>query len=545
MGMAKNPLNKLAQHIRRLYPKRQLVELAASVDSTTDFSAYYEKPVEFAAEILGAFFTPDQSEIARSVATHGRVKINSGHNLGKSYLCACLAIWWYCTRNPGVIITTAPTERDVVDILWTEIRLLVRNAIVPLNIKFAGPKSAEIFDTNDHWAKGYTSRAGESFQGRHRSNMLFLFDECEGIPPIYWQVTDTMFQLARGHAWIAIGNPVGTSSQSYIEDTALKQDGTPKWRVFTLSGLNHPNIAAELAGQPPPVPNAIDLSQIDQMVMDMCDQLRPGDVPSGNDFEWRPGSGRWFRPGPAFMARVMGKRPTSGVDSVWSLESWNECLVPRYDPKHCWLMMYGITIGVDVAVYGDDMTTFHVRTGPLSIYHESRNGWGPNRITGRIKELCSEWSGWYNSLASEDKPPITPADVNVIVELDGLGQTVFETFNNFGNWCGFNVAEQSNNMDAVGRPRYANKRAEIWFVGAERAKSGRIDLSRLPGDVRERMGSQLLTPSYRLMPNGARCVEDKKDVKKRLRRSPDDADGLLIAYAEVPMWRPEVIRREI
>jgi hypothetical protein len=36
-------------------------------------------------------------------------------------------------------------------------------------------------------------------------------------------------------------------------------------------------------------------------------------------------------------------------------------------------------------------------------------------------------------------------------------------------------------------------------------------------------------------------VEPKDEIKKRLKRSPDDADGLLVAYSEMETWSPSII----
>src|SRR5262249_29682351 len=155
---------------------------------------------------------------------------DSAHSLGKTFLAAVLVNWWYDSFPDGVVITTAPTARDVCDLLWTEVRLLRRNAVRPLSWDFVGERAPEMRTSDDHYAKGYTSNTGESFQGRHRARMLFIFDEDEGIEAIYWTTAKTMFKAEAGHAWLAIGNPTTTTSQGYLETQATDQDGTPAWR---------------------------------------------------------------------------------------------------------------------------------------------------------------------------------------------------------------------------------------------------------------------------------------------------------------------------
>lgn len=169
--------------------------------------------------------------------------------------------------------------------------------------------------SDDHYAKGYTARKGESFQGRHRERMLFVFDEAIGVESTYWNTTKTMFKPEHGHAWLTIFNPTDTTSQAYQEE----QGGG--WRVFSLSSLDHPNVAAELAGEPAPVPNAVSVSQIDDWIKDWC---RPVDEAEKieTDIQWR---GEWWRPGPEMEARAMGLWPSQGTYGVWSEALWKLC----------------------------------------------------------------------------------------------------------------------------------------------------------------------------------------------------------------------------
>lgn len=535
-----NP-GRLARSLERVYGKRavrRIVERADTGPVEEDLAKYRTDPVGFARDVLHYEPTEDQQSILKALP--GRVKVNAGHSVGKTSIAAVIVLWWFHTRPRSAIITTAPTERDVVDLLWTEIRIL--SARAGLNCPFVGPRAPEMFDNEEHWAKGYTARSGESFQGRHRESMLFVFDEAEGIDPIYWQTTDTMYKPEEDHAWVAIGNPVTTASQSFREDIARGPSGGPKWKLFQLSALNHPNVLAQLAGEPPPVPNAVSLGQVQQWLKDWAEPItevehKPADV------EWPPGSNAWFRPGPLFKGRVLGIRPTEGVDTVWGQESWELAITRKFSNDHLWMHQFGITIGVDSAVYGDDSSVIHVRSGPCSLHHESHNGWAPKRVADRIKSLSVQWCGTYNSWAMiPGRPALKPQQVKTIIELDGPGVSVFDRCDKFGNWQGLKVAESSEMMDSVGRPMYDSKRSELWFEGEKKAVTGKMDLSRLPQDVLERLREELMIPAYKLLPNGAVSVEPKKDFKRRMGgRSPDNADGLLIAYTDTQTWSPEVL----
>ena len=647
---------KLARALRRLYPRKRVLAVLSSPvrEGAVELAKYRDDPVGFCREVLGVTLTPDQQRVLSGLALGKRVKVNSGHSLGKSFVAACAIIWWFYTRNPGVAVTTAPTRAHVETVLWTEVRLLIMRAKVPLP-PYLLPKAPKLYDDPDHWAEGITAASREGFHGRHRPSMLFVFDESEGVDAVYWNAVDTMYIPNQDHAWLAIGNPYTTSTQSYLEDMATDRTGQPKWDVISLSALNHPNVAAELAGLPPPVPNAVSVHQIDQWVHDRCtpvavedrkprdvewpprrpcpkcqpgasdaadDQLVGGDDPvlrgggrassqgrrgsddpgekggsAGvpSDVERREdgspevllqrgggeavsdragkgslpdgevqadgcpdcggtglvGGGKWYRPGPWFLAACMGVRPSGGIDTVWGEDVWNLCIAPRSNPRQderdSWLRKSGITIGVDASGYGDDDTVFHVRSGPISLCHEAHNGWGPGKSAGRLKELCVIYADVYNSWATfPGAPRLLPTDVEVILEADGgYGVGIHSHRGEYLSWRMVTVGGRSEKLTPTGSPMYFNLRSEIWCEAAALGAAGQVDLSRLPTETLDRMRVQLLTPYYEVTASGARRVESKEDCKKRLRRSPDDADGFLLSHHRLPSWSPEVVGRDL
>ena len=78
-------------------------------------------------------------------------------------------------------------------------------------------------------------------------------------------------------------------------------------------------------------------------------------------------------------------------------------------------------------------------------------------------------------------------------------------------------------------PRYFNKRAEMWFRMAEWVKRG----GALPPD--DVLKKELTTPTYYFQ-DGKFRMEEKDQIKKRLKFSPNRADALCLTFvtAELP-----------
>src|SRR5436305_1803076 len=86
--------------------------------------------------------------------------------------------------------------------------------------------------------------------------------------------------------------------------------------------------------------------------------------------------GSWFRPGPLFESRALGRWPSAGTYGVWSdlLFATAEGLLLDLPPWHVLP-----EIGCDPARFGDDFTAIHVRWGCCSMAHERHNGWDTAR----------------------------------------------------------------------------------------------------------------------------------------------------------------------
>ena len=91
------------------------------------FRQYRSDPVGFASDILGLSLWARQQEGVEAIQQHDRVVERSGHGIGKTLQVSCIALWaTYALR--WLVLSTAPTFRQVESVLWREIAKLHRGA---------------------------------------------------------------------------------------------------------------------------------------------------------------------------------------------------------------------------------------------------------------------------------------------------------------------------------------------------------------------------------------------------------------------------------
>lgn len=460
-------------------------------------------PLAYIKEMLHLELWGAQEEIVRALMEHNRVLVKASHSVGKTYVAAAMVNWHFDAYNPGLTLTTAPTAAQVNEALWKEIRKQRRGMDVQASSRSAllGHKGS------DHYAQGYTAETGEAFQGRHEEHVLIVFDEAVGVPSTFWEAAEGM--MTGQSKWLAICNPTDLSS------TAYEAEVSGLWHVISVSALDHPNIAAQLRGEKPVIPAAVNLSWVEGRVREWCTPIEKASA-KPTDIEWPPGSDIWFRPGPLFESRVIGRWPSQGSMNVWTEVLWNIALKQQplrpLDP---------LEIGCDVARFGDDYTTIIARRGKAAIHYETHNGWSTRATAEQLRNLATKLCA-----SGED-----PREVIIRIDDDGVGGGVTDQS------YGFNFKAVSGASRAIDNGAYPNKRSELWFAVAQRAEEGLLDLSRLPSEVLSLLRRQAMSPQWKLDSMGRRVVEPKADTKKRLGRSPDDMDALNLAYAG---YGPEV-----
>lgn len=127
------------------------------------FAVYRDDPAGFARDILGSRWWDAQTEIADALTKHRRVAVKAANGVGKTYLAADLCLWFLYTHTPSVVLTTAPTWRQVEALLWEEIRRRVRAVNVRAELDPTRPKlegsllQTKLKITDGHFAMGLST----------------------------------------------------------------------------------------------------------------------------------------------------------------------------------------------------------------------------------------------------------------------------------------------------------------------------------------------------------------------------------------------------
>jgi len=160
-------------------------------------------------------------------------------------------------------------------------------------------------------------------------------------------------------------------------------------------------------------------------------------------------------------------------------------------------------IGIDVARFGDDNTVMYRRVGLKTI---ERRGWNGQDTQRTAKEA---WD-----MARQDPTML------LVVDDTGVGGGVTDRLRELGaKVIGFNAGGSP-----ADRQKYVNAITEIWFEFP-------IAEADIPNDAE--LMRQLSGRQYDYERGTARkIVETKKEYKKRLGRSPDDGDAILLTYAD-------------
>ena len=207
---------------------------------TAEQQAYAQKlmrdPVLFATQVLGVELWEREAEILRSIQTQRRTAIRACHGVGKTFTLAAAVLWWLARYKDGIVLTTAPTLRQVQTQLWLEIQSLVARAKIPYAEQ--EPNTAKLKLRGDNnFALGLSTDQAENFQGHHGKEVLIIADEAPGIEPAIWDAIAGIMAGGTVHIVMA-GNPTQPSGRFF---DAFHR-GRGRWNCITIDAFDSPHL---------------------------------------------------------------------------------------------------------------------------------------------------------------------------------------------------------------------------------------------------------------------------------------------------------------
>ena len=425
------------------------------------------EPVEFVAKILGATADPWQRDALNTLSKSARLAIRSGHGVGKTCLEAWCVLWFLFTRPDARVVMTAPTIRQLYDILMAELSKWLKRSEL-LEELFEWQKTKVIFKATpeNYYAVARTAAKPENLQGFHAEHLLFILDEASGIG-------DDIFEAVEGaltgtdNKLLMCGNPTRNSGffyRAFHEDRDI-------YATMKVSSAESGRVSNEY-----------------------CKRLIKQ---YGEDSD-------------VVRVRVLGEFPKSESDGVIPLE-WIEAAMMRESARAGELIL-----GVDVARQGNDLTAVAVRLGDDCLAIKTWRHADLMTTTGRIIHLLTELMTKYKKSRAELR-----------IDDDGLGAGVTDRLKEVVKEK--NIAAQVIGCHNGGKPRdnrYSNFISEAMFALRERLEQ---KLLTLPRD--DNLAAELSTRHFSLNSADRIILEPKSQYKKRLGRSPDRADAVALAFA--------------
>ncbi|MBX4215688.1 hypothetical protein KW797_01945, partial [Candidatus Parcubacteria bacterium] len=240
---------------------------------------------------------------------------------------------------------------------------------------------------------------------------------------------------------------------------------------------------------------------------------------------------QWGEKSPVFLNRVEGEFAEGGTDQLIPL-AWIELANLRYldmmEDKEYKVAKLD-QIGCDVARYGDDATIIVSRKKNLILPLKMREHQDTMRTCGDL----------ILAVGAENR--VTP----MCIDIGGLGVGVFDRLNEQKyKVFGVNSSEKADDIngklltDKSGELSFVNIRSYLWWLLRERLDPDGSDPLGLPPDDAEAERSltgDLTDVTWGLTSAGRIQVESKEDMKKRLGRSPDAADGVALSLIPVDL----------
>jgi len=469
-------------------------------------------------------------EICDAVVEFDRVAIKACHAVGKTWICGRIVLWFITCFKNSIVITTAPTNRQVETLLWGEIRKAHKRSKTRLGGKLLNKK---LTIDDDWYAMGFSpstaassdseEQQGSAFQGFHAKHVLIIFDEATGIPRDLYTMAEGLLTSGATVKWICIANPTSSSCEFF------KICKKAEWHVMTINCFDSPNMIANGFTDRQKIEEEIDYLRT---LPDLERLRRIKNYKKPNDYllnaQWAMAKlYDWGFDHPLSLSKILGEFPTSSDNVIIKYDSVLAAFNRELELKHgkrC--------IGVDVARFGDDLTVITELVSDKLRTKDVHHQLSTTETTGHVINLFKLWD--------------VGEETHIVVDATGVGAGVMDNLNDavrdgtlppncfihevhFGNKISINRKPESEKSPVQ------KKREKQLNNTYENLKAYMFDL--LNKDLRDKLDipeeevyeEELPSINFTFSKKGRLIVEGKKEFKARVGKSPDTADSLVLA----------------
>ncbi len=411
-----------------------------------------------------------QAEALDRMATPGQYALQWCNGASKTTTAALFVHWFLDCFPGGKVLTSAGTWSQLKEQLWREIHLWAGMARAPIAANCAPRGLGKMgIDLAPDWAvMARAADKGSTFEGVHGQYVLVLLDEGKAIKP---EIFESVRRILRGnpgaHFWFVCLSSPGSPTGPFWDIT--NGDQAHRWTTLRLSAYESERVSLEQL--------AIDREDLGES-------------------------------SPLFIAMNVGEFPAEGEDTVIPL-SWVQAAVGRQVNE-----ADGNFLGCDVARFGGDETAlvslFGRRAEISAVYQGKDTVW----TASKVRELHG--LNAYQGIGIDD----TGVGGGVTDQLQADGLPAYGI--NFGS-----------TEDLRDPEHHVNIKAEMYFMLRAEFEAGFRDWQNpmvglgLPND--KKLLHQLAMQRYKFDSRGRYRIESHEELKKRGERSPDRADGLVLA----------------
>lgn len=413
------------------------------------------------------------------------IVVTSCHASGKTYVLGDIVNGELFPYKDSVVLTTAPTWKQVKNTLWRQIKRAYNRAERNKRPLGGSLIQTELNISETWYALGLSTSEPENFAGYHSERMLIVMDEASGVSD---EIDEAVDGIAAGGlvVIVKIGNP--TKINGHFARDAKRSDVVK----ITISCFDTPNFTAN------------GIKTVDDLTLEKCqcaEVVVAGLITPMWVYRLKE---KYGVDSDVFRVRALGKFPKAESDTFMSIDMVQDAINRTVTQRGL------VIIGVDVARFGSDKSVVTVRQGMKVIEKFVYEKIDTMELVGNIINDTSKY---------QDKV----YNVDVI----GVGAGVGDRLKEQGFKVNMvNVAEKPNEkvQDDESMPNFGNLRAEAYFRTKDALKY--LDL---PEDDD---WFELCNLKYKFDSAGRLFIESKDEMKKRGLHSPDTADSLMLTFAK-------------